>query len=38
MGGAQEYFGVVPDMTTLGKIVGGACLSGFSEESVRLWK
>ena len=23
MGGAQEYFGVVPDMTTLGKIVGG---------------
>jgi glutamate-1-semialdehyde 2,1-aminomutase len=23
MGGAQEYFGVIPDMTTLGKIVGG---------------
>ncbi len=23
MGGAQEYFGVTPDMTTLGKIVGG---------------
>ena len=23
MGGAQEHFGVVPDMTTLGKIVGG---------------
>jgi glutamate-1-semialdehyde 2,1-aminomutase len=23
MGGAQEYFGVVPDLTTLGKIVGG---------------
>lgn len=23
MGGAQEYFGVKPDMTTLGKIVGG---------------
>lgn len=23
MGGAQEYYGVVPDMTTLGKIVGG---------------
>ena len=22
-GGAQEYYGVVPDMTTLGKIVGG---------------
>jgi len=23
MGGAQEYFGITPDMTTLGKIVGG---------------
>ncbi|MDY0386341.1 MAG: glutamate-1-semialdehyde 2,1-aminomutase [Methanolobus sp.] len=23
MGGAQEYFGVTPDMTTLGKIIGG---------------
>ncbi|MEA1966133.1 MAG: glutamate-1-semialdehyde 2,1-aminomutase, partial [Euryarchaeota archaeon] len=23
LGGAQEYFGVVPDMTTLGKIIGG---------------
>ena len=23
MGGAQEYFGIKPDMTTLGKIVGG---------------
>ncbi len=23
MGGAQEYYGVTPDMTTLGKIVGG---------------
>ncbi len=23
MGGAQEYFGIVPDMTTLGKIIGG---------------
>ena len=23
LGGAQEYFGVVPDMVTLGKIVGG---------------
>ena len=22
-GGAQEYFGVIPDMTTLGKIIGG---------------
>ena len=24
LGGAQEYFGIKPDMTTLGKIVGGA--------------
>ena len=23
MGGAQEYYGVTPDMTTLGKIIGG---------------
>jgi glutamate-1-semialdehyde 2,1-aminomutase len=23
MGGAQEYYGVIPDMTTLGKIIGG---------------
>ena len=23
LGGAQEYFGVIPDLTTLGKIVGG---------------
>ncbi|MDW7725542.1 MAG: glutamate-1-semialdehyde 2,1-aminomutase [Candidatus Methanoperedens sp.] len=23
MGGAQEYFGITPDMTTLGKILGG---------------
>jgi len=23
MGGAQEFYGIVPDMTTLGKIVGG---------------
>jgi len=23
MGGAQEYFGVKPDMTTLGKVIGG---------------
>lgn len=23
LGGAQEYFGIVPDLTTLGKIVGG---------------
>ncbi|MCS7075532.1 MAG: glutamate-1-semialdehyde 2,1-aminomutase [Bacteroidia bacterium] len=23
LGGAQEYYGVIPDMTTLGKIIGG---------------
>ncbi|MCX9084316.1 MAG: glutamate-1-semialdehyde 2,1-aminomutase [Candidatus Methanoperedens sp.] len=23
MGGAQEYYGIIPDMTTLGKILGG---------------
>ena len=23
MGGAQEYFGVIPDITTMGKIIGG---------------
>ena len=23
MGGAQEYYGVIPDLTTLGKIIGG---------------
>ncbi len=23
MGGAQEYFGIIPDITTMGKIVGG---------------
>lgn len=22
-GGAQEYFGITPDLTTLGKIIGG---------------
>ena len=26
LGGAQEYFGIKPDMTTLGKIVGVVCL------------
>ena len=27
-GGAQEYFGVIPDVTTLGKIVGGGVAVG----------
>ncbi|WP_169747821.1 aspartate aminotransferase family protein [Pseudonocardia acaciae] len=27
-GGAQEYFGVTPDLTTLGKIVGGGVAAG----------
>ena len=25
LGGAQELYGVTPDITTLGKIVGGGC-------------
>ena len=28
LGGAQEHYGVVPDMTTLGKIMGGGFLIG----------
>lgn len=28
LGGAQEYYGVVPDMATLGKILGGGFLIG----------
>lgn len=28
LGGAQEYFGVTPDMTTMGKIVGGGMPMG----------
>ena len=39
LGGAQEYFGVTPDMTTLGKILGGglpmAAFSG-NEEIMKL--
>ena len=38
LGGAQEYFGVKPDLTTLGKIVGGgmpAAVYGGREEIMR---
>lgn len=39
LGGAQEYYGVTPDLTTLGKILGGglpmAAYAG-KEESMRL--
>lgn len=28
MGGAQEYFGVIPDLTSLGKIIGGGMPMG----------
>ena len=38
MGGAQEYFGVVPDMTTLGKIVGGGLPIGVFGGSGKSWK
>lgn len=27
-GGAQEYFGITPDLTTLGKVIGGGLLVG----------
>jgi glutamate-1-semialdehyde 2,1-aminomutase len=39
MGGAQEYFGVTPDMTTLGKIVGGGMpigVFGGKEEIIEM--
>ena len=39
LGGAQEYYGVKPDLTTLGKIVGGgmpAAVYGGREEIMRL--
>ena len=35
LGGAQEYFGVIPDLATYGKIIGGggpiACVAGKAE-------
>lgn len=34
-GGAQEYFGVTPDLTTLGKIIGGGLPVGAYGGSVR---
>ncbi len=27
-GGAQEYFGITPDLSTLGKVIGGGLLVG----------
>ncbi|MDD3368313.1 MAG: glutamate-1-semialdehyde 2,1-aminomutase [Lachnospiraceae bacterium] len=39
LGGAQEYFGVIPDLTTLGKIVGGGMpvgAYGGREEIMRM--
>lgn len=39
LGGAQEYYGVVPDLTTLGKIVGGGMpvgAYGGKEEIMRM--
>jgi glutamate-1-semialdehyde 2,1-aminomutase len=39
MGGAQEYYGVTPDMTTLGKIIGGGLpigVFGGKEEIIEM--
>jgi glutamate-1-semialdehyde 2,1-aminomutase len=35
-GGAQEHFGVIPDLTALGKIVGGGVAAGAVAGSVRF--
>ncbi len=35
LGGAQEYYGITPDLTTLGKIVGGGMPT---EEEKRSWR
>lgn len=36
-GGAQQFFGVTPDLTTLGKIIGGECLSVHMAVEKRSW-
>jgi len=35
--GAQEYFGIMPDITTLGKIIGGGLPVGAYAVAKRLW-
>lgn len=37
LGGAQEYFGIVPDLTTLGKIIGGGYPVGAFGGKKKLW-
>ena len=36
-GGSQEYYGITPDMTSLGKIIGGGFAVGASEDTKTLW-
>jgi glutamate-1-semialdehyde 2,1-aminomutase len=36
-GGAQEYFGITPDLSTLGKVIGGGLPVG-AYGGRRLWK
>ncbi len=36
LGGAQELYGVIPDLTTLGKIIGGGLPVG-DREKLKLW-
>lgn len=37
LGGAQSYYGVTPDLTTLGKIIGGGMPVGAFGGKKRLW-
>jgi len=36
-GGYQERSGITPDLTALGKVIGGACPWGLSEVARRSW-
>lgn len=37
LSGAQSYYGVTPDLTTLGKIIGGGMPVGAFGGKKRLW-
>jgi glutamate-1-semialdehyde 2,1-aminomutase len=37
LGGAQAYYGITPDLTTLGKIIGGGMPVGASAASAKSW-
>lgn len=37
-GGAQEYYGVTPDLVTLGKVLGGGLPIGALAGKKKLWK